>query len=630
MSWFSELAGKAEAFLDRVDQATATTLQNVQSPSRDVPGHDNAVDSRIGELQRINRKEGHGMDSTRSSSMSDLQSMVKTQPKVPRDLARVGHSGPVKYFTPGSSRQRSAPPNDATSLKNDDNWLEYLNTPTNSDKETTNTSIVMEHDNTATKNDNILNKEVPAITITDDDDTDAGDVTAHVVHMPDQQVGQESVLQDKLSNMELENTLLRGEVKLLNTELAKANKKLKEMQESTARHQHDAMLAKEQSLEKEQLLRQLRGREEDLTASVTTKTSQLAAIKTLLEETQSALEQEREKSKTAMVEKERLVEDASQSSGLQAQAMDSLQEKLRQLQTTIDQERAASVQAKNEHSHKERQLTQQLQTTSDTLHKTEAQVKQLQVNCSENINNLRACQTELETSRQQHLDYKQRATNILQAKEKLITSLQDGQSGGGVSEALLEQNKMEKRMIEQQLSNAEQQLQQLRTELSELEGSSSAQLDHVSSQLRDSEKALNRESHQHNETRALLSHAKEELSRCNEEMVQFKVTSSIQLKDKEQDIQALQEKVAAISRSPAHSEQVELETRLQELTESLIEKQTSLETLHSERNSLQLQLDRAKSQLAEMEQSHKNIITHHHNAVSISGLDGSAEMTRDE
>ena len=49
--------------------------------------------------------------------------------------------------------------------------------------------------------------------------------------MPDHQVGQESMLEDKLSNMELENTLLRGEVKLLNTELAKANKKIKEIQE---------------------------------------------------------------------------------------------------------------------------------------------------------------------------------------------------------------------------------------------------------------------------------------------------------------------------------------------------------------------------------------------------------------
>ena len=54
-----------------------------------------------------------------------------------------------------------------------------------------------------------------------------------------------------------------------------------------------------------------------------------------------------------------------------------------------------------------------------------------------------------------------------QAKEKLITSLQEDHSGGGgVSEAILEQNKMEKRMIEQQLSSTEQQLEQIRTELS--------------------------------------------------------------------------------------------------------------------------------------------------------------------
>ena len=67
------------------------------------------------------------------------------------------------------------------------------------------------------------------------------------------------------------------------------------------------MLAKEQLQEKEQLFGQLRGRNEDLSASVTTKTSQLAAIKALLEETQSALEQEREKNRSAMVEKERWV-----------------------------------------------------------------------------------------------------------------------------------------------------------------------------------------------------------------------------------------------------------------------------------------------------------------------------------
>lgn len=164
MSWFSELAGKAEAFLERVDQATATTLQNVQSQSGDTPEND-ALDSHIGELQRINTvpPKGHLMDSTRSSSMSDLQSMVKTQPKVPRDLARVGHSSPVKYFTPGSSRQRSAPPDDATPLKNDDNWLEYLNTPS-SDKKATHSSTVKKHVDTVTE-DNSFVKEIPTITL---------------------------------------------------------------------------------------------------------------------------------------------------------------------------------------------------------------------------------------------------------------------------------------------------------------------------------------------------------------------------------------------------------------------------------------------------------------------------------
>ena len=74
---------------------------------------------------------------------------------------------------------------------------------------------------------------------------------------------------------------------------------------ATARHKHEVMLTKEQLLEKERLLQQLRGKEEDTMAAINSKTSQLLAIKTLLEETQTALEQERNKNKQAIVEKER-------------------------------------------------------------------------------------------------------------------------------------------------------------------------------------------------------------------------------------------------------------------------------------------------------------------------------------
>ena len=66
-------------------------------------------------------------------------------------------------------------------------------------------------------------------------------------------------------------------------------------------------MAKEQLEEKDQLLQRLSGKDEDAMATINSKTSQLLAMKTLLEETQAALEQEREKNQQAMVEKERWV-----------------------------------------------------------------------------------------------------------------------------------------------------------------------------------------------------------------------------------------------------------------------------------------------------------------------------------
>ena len=74
---------------------------------------------------------------------------------------------------------------------------------------------------------------------------------------------------------------------------------------ATARHKHEVMLAREQLEEKDQLLQRLSGKDEDAMATINSKTSQLLAMKTLLEETQAALEQEREKNQQAVVEKER-------------------------------------------------------------------------------------------------------------------------------------------------------------------------------------------------------------------------------------------------------------------------------------------------------------------------------------
>jgi len=180
MSWFSELAGKAEAFLERVDQATATTIQNVQSPSRDVSASpEDDINTHIGELRKINQlaKDEVELDSAKIHSMSEQHSMVNIQPKPPKDLARVGHVTPVKYFTPGASKQWTAPPTNAATLSND-SWLEYLNSPTkkqssdkvvNTVKETV-TMVMVEddkHNEGLDKTDSDSpNKEIPDVMVT--------------------------------------------------------------------------------------------------------------------------------------------------------------------------------------------------------------------------------------------------------------------------------------------------------------------------------------------------------------------------------------------------------------------------------------------------------------------------------
>ena len=63
----------------------------------------------------------------------------------------------------------------------------------------------------------------------------------------------------------------------------------------------------------------------------------------------------------------------------------------------------------------------------------------------------------------------------------------------------------------------------------------------------------------------------------------------------------------------------ELETRLQELTESLIEKQTLLETMSSEKHSLQIQLEKMKSEMEKKEAS--VLVQQNKESVVISGLD---------
>jgi len=62
-----------------------------------------------------------------------------------------------------------------------------------------------------------------------------------------------------------------------------------------------------------------------------------------------------------------------------------------------------------------------------------------------------------------------------------------------------------------------------------------------------------------------------------------------------------------MSKKLSTASESELETRLHQLTENLIEKQTLVESLSTEKNSLRLQLERSEQQCKQLERTeHQN------------------------
>ena len=83
------------------------------------------------------------------------------------------------------------------------------------------------------------------------------------------------------------------------------------------------------------------------------------------------------------------------------------------------------------------------------------------------------------------------------------------------------------------------------------------------------------------------------MNEVKDNYVREKSVMAAQLREKDNEIHTLTSKIATGS-DQSDIGRKELEGRLQELTESLIQKQTEMELLSSERNSLHHQLERTK------------------------------------
>ena len=375
MSWFTDLAGKAEALLNQVDQAASeslreagfktpqktsnppptTTIQDGGSTSGSLPYEPTAHTSQgaavaqvlVGTAPRPSKHQStaplHTSTPRKTSSSSGTtddklfeflnspskpKETTSSRPLTPptRTLDVRRHSKSSNIPRNNSSPIFSQPSGNST--KNVDSSRSVDSTVPKSspkaDKENTKTSTADSDEMEAgppvqSELGVVETTDFPSVPIEEPADTNLMDGHAPnpVETDPKQSAaqGNDGELSEKkaeieslkqtVSNLELENKLLKREIGSLNEELASLMDKLSGHDESVAHYESEIHALREQASRTDHMIRQLRSHDEDLRATLDSRDSQITVLRTRLSEADQRVEEQQRQMIALSTEKER-------------------------------------------------------------------------------------------------------------------------------------------------------------------------------------------------------------------------------------------------------------------------------------------------------------------------------------
>ncbi|XP_078673189.1 golgin subfamily A member 5-like isoform X2 [Branchiostoma floridae x Branchiostoma belcheri] len=644
MSWISNIAGRAEELLNKVDQTAAQALQTEgetaavpRQPASDVQRSHHVETPRY---ERPGPPEPPRME---TQALHTSVSMVSlSSPRTASGMPRVPSLGTISQGSPQRAYGRKKPKDE------DEKLFEFLNSPNTfpaaekkkdvtraaepsstggkHSRQSSDSSSVSAYTEGSTSyssmaveaKENVMPIATPSVqhtgsgemsqTVTDISEPPSSEPTTNGSSDGSDGVptssesSDDQPLRQQVSSLTLENNLLRTEVSSLNQEMTSLIQRCKSAQEELTRTKQRLDTMSSGASQTDRIIRELRSREEDLTEAITTKDAQLAVLKVRLDEADQELKVKRTMVEELQNEKDRILRDHSDSSGIHSQALDSLREKLHEAEAALKREQESYKIAQNEAMERQHKLEADRHSMAESLTSAQKQVQDDKKRITDLTAHVEKAKATAESARQELSDYKQKATRILQSKEKLINSLRQGSSegdsgaaGAGASVGLeLEELRHERDLQREDIQHLSMQLDQARLELQEQESQLQSEIDMSRDQIRELEDHLSQEKQLREDAETELASLKQEMRYIQEEMVKQKTTFQTRLKDREEEIQKLRNQMT--TKAMSTTTQSELEGRLHSLTESLIQKQTMLEALSTEKNSLVLQLERLEQQ----------------------------------
>nr|XP_047133107.1 golgin subfamily A member 5 isoform X2 [Hydra vulgaris] len=408
-----------------------------------------------------------------------------------------------------------------------------------------------------------------------------------------------------LTNLELENKLLKNELSVLNEELALNLQRLQKQKDETEMYQKRYENRRNQQNEDyERIRKDFEAREADMQEALKAKDSQLAVLRVRIQEVDLELKDKIQTLALVESQNEKLLKDHKDAYGFHGDALQKLQLKLEETEQEFHKtqhecnklkEELINMQAKFQNEQiQSTEIIKQLQAKQN-----DEKVKLLEYELKVKHSEETACQAQNEFA-----EYKEKAARILQAKEKLINSLKQGVSSSDSQLMLfseLESLKQERDLLSDEIKKNTYTIEQLRSEYHDLEMVHNEGREETNDRIESLQMSLQEEIQKRNNAEDDMKRYMQELHFVRDELHKTKISNVSLIQQYDAEINRLQQQLVA-KRSVSSSEE-ELENRLRTLTENLIHKQTTIEALGTEKNSLVLQLERLEKQYADVQNS---------------------------
>ena len=251
-------------------------------------------------------------------------------------------------------------------------------------------------------------------------------------------------------------------------------------------------------------------------------------------------------------------------------------------------------------------IKQDIKSEADNL---KQQLKQERANKEKFEKEISVLGTSFSSLKSEFEEYKVRAQRTLQSKDDLIEQLQSSSNGNQALDHKLEELQhleSTNQQLQQELDEIKFKYSKLKQETDELSGKASG----LESQLKQSQYELANVRTMNERLESESKSLQIELEQNKSYLSRLKQEQLIELQDRQNQIDELNRELVALKESNSKWSQQgipqDLELKIKNLTENLLNKQTLVEHLKREKNSLVLQLEESNRQISNYTKQNKN------------------------